>query len=285
MEETRQNQVVEIDLLKLLGAYLRRWWLIVACGVIIALGAWIFSAKFITPMYRAGVTVYVNNSSSGERIESISTGQMNASQQLVRTYVNIIGSDTVLEAVIEAAELNCTAEELRKMMSTEQLTNTEMFKVYITHPEPEKAAYIANAIADVAPGAIEGFVEGSSTKIIDYAKVPKGRFSPNVRRNTLVGAVIGVVLALVYLTILFLLDVRIKEEADLTAIVSYPVLGHIPDFTQLGSHSGRYGYRYGYGNKGKQEKKQDKKQDKIQDRIQDKTKDTKQDNQQKGGKA
>ena len=129
MQNSTQQQVVEIDLLKLLSAYLRRWWLIVACGVIIALGAWIFSAKFITPMYRAGVTVYVNNSSSGERIESISTGQMSASQQLVRTYVNIIGSDTVLEAVIEAAELDCSAGELRRMMTTEQVSNTEIFKV------------------------------------------------------------------------------------------------------------------------------------------------------------
>jgi capsular polysaccharide biosynthesis protein len=257
MEAKKQDQAVEIDLVKLFGAYLRRWWLIVICGVLIAAGTWFFSTRFITPMYRAGVTIYVNNSSSGERIESISSGQMSASQQLVRTYVNIINSNTVLEAVIQAAQLNCTAEELRKMMSTEQLTNTEMFKVYILHPEPEKAAFIVNAIADVAPGAIEEFVEGSSTKIIDYAKVPKAPFTPNVRRNTLVGGVIGVVLALVYLTIYFLLDVRIKEESDLTSIAEYPVLGHIPDFTQLGSHSGRYGYRYGYSKKPDSKRKEE----------------------------
>ncbi len=247
MEEKKRDRDEEIDLVKLFSVYLRRWWLIILCGLLIAAGTWFFSTRFITPMYRAGVTVYVNNSSSGERIESISSGQMTASQQLVRTYVNIIGSNTVLEAVIEAAQLNCDAEELRKMMSTEQLTNTEMFKVYILHPEPEKAAYIVNAIADVAPGAIEEFVEGSSTKIIDYAKVPQKAYSPNVRRNTLIGGAIGIVLAMVYLTIYFLLDVRIKEEADLTAISDYPILGHIPDFSQLGSHSGRYGYRYGYG--------------------------------------
>ena len=257
MEGKKQDQAVEIDLVKLFGAYLHRWWLIVICGVLIAAGTWFFSTRFITPMYRAGVTIYVNNSSSGERIESISSGQMSASQQLVRTYVNIINSNTVLEAVIQAAQLNCTSEELRKMMSTEQLTNTEMFKVYILHPEPEKAAFIVNAIADVAPGAIEEFVEGSSTKIIDYAKVPKSAFTPNVRRNTLVGGVIGVVLALVYLTIYFLLEVRIKEESDLTAIAEYPVLGHIPDFTQLGSHSGRYGYRYGYGKKPDSKRKEE----------------------------
>ncbi len=111
-------------------------------------------------------------------------------------------------------------------------------------------------MAEIAPAQIGEFVEGSSTKIIDYAKVPKNAFSPNVRRNTLVGGVIGVVIALVYLTIFFLLDVRIKEEADLTAIADYPVLGQIPDFTQLSSHSGRYGYRYGYGKRTESKQKE-----------------------------
>ena len=261
MQKNGQKQVYEIDLLKLFGAFLRRWWLIVICGIVVAAGAWLFSAKFITPMYRAGVTVYVNNSSSGERIESISSGQMTASQQLVRTYVNIISSDKVLEAVIETAHLDCTAEQLRRMMTTEQVTNTEVFKVYITHPEPDRAAFIANAIADVAPGAIEDIVEGSSTKIIDYAKVPKARFSPNIRKNTLVGGVVGVALALAFLTITFLLDVRIKEEEDLTAITTYPLLGSIPDFAQLGRSHSSY---YAYGNNNSEQAKKSKSARKAQ---------------------
>ncbi len=237
----------EIDLLKLFGAYLHRWWLIVLCGILIAAGTWFFSTRFITPMYRAGVTVYVNNSSSGERVESITSGNLSVSQQLVATYVNIIKSDTVLEKVIGAAHLNCSAEQLRKMMSTEQLAKTEMFRVYILHPEPEQAAYIANAIAEEAPAAIEDIVEGSSTKIIDRAKVPQVKYSPNIMKNTAIGGVIGVVLALIYLTLAYLLDVRIKGEEDLAAIADYPVLGQIPEFSQLGSRSGRYGYGYGYG--------------------------------------
>ena len=96
MQKKTQMQVDQIDLLKLLRAYLQRWWLIVICCIVVAAGAWFFSTRFITPMYRAGVTVYVNNSRSGERADSITSGEMTASQQLVRTYVNIITSDRVL---------------------------------------------------------------------------------------------------------------------------------------------------------------------------------------------
>lgn len=250
-ENNNRDSNDEIDLLKLFSAYLRRWWLIVLCCIIAAAGTWFFSTRFITPMYRAGVTIYVNNTSSGERIESITSGNLNVSQQLVATYVNIIKSDTVLEKVIAAAGLNCTAEDLRGMMSTQQLEKTEMFKVYIRHPEPDQAAFIANAVAEEAPAAIEDFVVGSSTKIIDRAKVPNAPYSPNVKKNTLIGGAIGIVLALIYLTISDLLDVRIKNEEDLTAIADYPVLGQIPDFSQLGSRSGKYGYGYGKKSSGK----------------------------------
>ncbi|MCR5843909.1 MAG: hypothetical protein K6G66_08125 [Oscillospiraceae bacterium] len=248
-EKNNRNDVIEIDLLKLISVYLRHWWLIVLCGVVLAAGAWLFSTRFITPMYRASVTIYVNNSSGTERVDYISSGNLSVAQQLVSTYVNIIQSDTVLEKVISAANLNCTAEELWRIMSTQQLSKTEMFKVYISHPEPERAAYIANAVAEVAPGAIEEIVEGSSTKIIDYAKTPQKPYTPNVKKNTLVGGAIGVLLALIYLTIFYLLDVRIKNEEDLSAIADYPVLGMIPEFSQVGAHNGRYGYSYGYGGK------------------------------------
>ena len=251
MREKKDRDTEEIDLLKLFSAYLRRWWLIVLCCIIAAAGTWAFSTRFITPMYRAGVTIYVNNSSSGERIESITSGSLNVSQQLVETYVNIIKSDTVLEKVINAANLNCTAAQLREMLSTQQLAKTEMFKVYILHPDPDQAAYIANAVAEEAPEAIEEFVVGSSTKIIDHAKEPQKPYSPNIKRNTLIGGAVGVVLALIYLTLAFLLDVRIKNEEDLTAIADYPVLGQIPEFSQLGSRSGKYAYGYGKKSSGK----------------------------------
>ena len=126
--------------------------------------------------------------------------------------------------------MNTSAAQIRSVMSTSQVGDTELFKVHITHPKPEMAAKIANAIAEVAPGEIESFVEGSSTKIIDYAKVPKTPSSPNVSKNCTFGGILGCALALAYLTLRVLLDVKIREELQLTAMFDIPVLGQIPAF-------------------------------------------------------
>lgn len=246
MREDRDG-VIEIDLLKLLFIYLKKWWLIVLCGVLAAAVTLIYTATRITPTYRASVSIYVNNSSSGERADSISGGNLSASQQLVRTYINIITSDMVLEKVIQDTGLSMSTGYLRRIMSANQVNNTEIFQVYVTHPDPQLAADIANSIAKVAPDEIANIVEGSSTKIIDYAKVPTGRYAPSYRRNTIYGGLIGCVLAVIYVTLTYLLDDRLKNEEDLTSLFELPILGQIPDFAQISGRSSKHGYGYGYG--------------------------------------
>lgn len=235
---------LEIDLQKLLMAYLRKWWLIVICTVLAGAIALFVTAKFITPMYRAEVTIYVNNARSGQEVEYVSSTNLSTSQKLVNTYITMIKSDTVLEKVAEASGLNVTANGIRRVMSASQVDTTELFTVTITHANPELAAQLANAVAEVAPAEIEEFVEGSSTKIIDYAKVPTSPSSPNRSRNAVLGALVGCVIALLYVTLRFLLDVRIKDEEDLHMLFDLPVLAQIPAFVPEGTKR-RNGYGYG----------------------------------------
>lgn len=245
MRETinEARDTMEIDLQKLLLAYLRKWWLIVLSGVLAALVALLYTVNYITPMYRASVTIYVNNSRANQQIEYVSSSDLATAQKLVNTYVNIIKSDTVLTKVVESEGLNFTPEQIRKMMSAAQLNGTEMFTVSITHADPEVAALIANAVANVAPAEISGFVEGSSTKIIDYAKVPTSRYSPSYERNTVLGGLVGVVLAVLYVTLRYLLDVRLKNADDLEQLFDIPILGQIPVFSvQDAKKKNGYGY-------------------------------------------
>jgi len=221
---------VEIDLQKLLFAYLQRWWVILLCAVAVGAAAFGVTKCFITPMYQSSVMIYVNNLRSDQQVDGITSSNLSTSQKLVGTYVNIIKSDTVLEKVADASGMDITASGIRKIMSAGQVQETELFRVIITHPDPAVAAQLANAVAEVAPAEIEEFVEGSSTKIIDYAKVPANPSSPNVMRNTVLGALIGCVLAVGALTVLFLMDVRIKDEEDLLMLTDFPVLGQIPEF-------------------------------------------------------
>ena len=230
------NQVAQIDLRDILFACLHRWWLIVVCIVLVASIAFIYTDCFVDPLYRAEVSFYVNNSSMAANPNySISSSDLATSQRLVLTYVNIIKSDLVLEKVAAASGLNVTAGQLRGCMTAESMDETELFKVQVTHKDPKVAQRLANAIAEVAPAEIANIMVGSATKVIDYAKLPAAPYSPNVQNNTTIGALIGAVIAIAYIVIRTLLDVRIKCEEDIIMISNAPILGAIPDFAAPGA--------------------------------------------------
>lgn len=228
MNEKRDE--FEIDLQKLVQACLRKWWLFVVAAVIAGMLSFWYTACFVTPVYRASVTAYVNNIRRGEDITYISGTNLMAAQQLVATYIQIIGSDAVLARVAEEAELDLLPKDIRKIMSAKQVGETELFQVSVLHPDPVEAAKIANAIAEIAPQEIETYVAGTSAKIIDYAKVPESPASPSLAKNCVVGAMFGIMLVLAGVTLHFLFDVRIKSEEDLTSLFDIPVLGQIPVF-------------------------------------------------------
>ena len=236
--ETNQatnSREVEIDLLKLLRAYLRKWWLILLCAVLVGGAVLAYSIYFVTPLYRAQTSIYVNNSSGNQQVESVTTANINASQALVTTYITITKSDRVLNAVAEALDNQYTTKQLSGMVSASQINGTEVFYIYVSHPNAQEAARIANVIGEVAPAEISTIVEGSSAWVLDYAQVPTSLYSPSYIRNLIIGCLIGAVLAAAYVTIVFLTNTRIEEEQNLTDIRPYPILGQIPDFTLLSS--------------------------------------------------
>lgn len=236
------KETVEIDLRKLGKLLLKRIWIIVLCAVLVGAATLVYTANFVTPVYTAGVTIYVNNN-SGKDNTYVSSSDLAVALRLVATYVNIIESDTVLEKVIDATGYDLKIEQLRAMLDAEAMGETEMFKVQITSPDPEASAELANTIAEIAPGEIAAIIEGSSAKIIDYARVPEGRSAPSYTTNTIMGVLIGMVLAVLGILIEMVADVRIKNEEDLESIYAIPVLGSIPDMTEIAKNTGNTGKR------------------------------------------
>ena len=104
-----------------------------------------------------------------------------------------------------------------------------IFIVTVRNPVPEYAQIIANTFADVAPGLIQGVVKGSDAEIIDRAKLPEKPVSPNVKRFTLIGLVLGFVLGAGLVLLLESLDARVKSSDYLTQTFELPVLGVIPN--------------------------------------------------------
>ena len=245
----RTSTEVEINLIGVLRLLIKKVWIPILCSVV--LGALFFglATHFIMPRYTARVTLYVNNSVSSDPSTSITTSDLTASAKLVDTYAAIISSDSVLSAVAEKMTSSMAAEQLRSMISISSVNNTEVFQVSVVDTVPERSAEIANVIAEVFPEKISEIVEGSSTKVIDYAQIPTQISSPNYGRYAQMGVLIGFVGAALFILIWEICDNRIKEEEDLKNW-DIPVLGIIPEFSSANKSRG-YAYEYRMGGSGK----------------------------------
>ncbi|MCD8207331.1 MAG: Wzz/FepE/Etk N-terminal domain-containing protein [Bacteroidales bacterium] len=246
------EETYTIDLMRLLRALWHNALIIVLATVLGGLLLLSWTLFFVTPQYQAAARMYVNNSMSVGSV-SISASDLTASQSLVDTYMVIMTSRTTLNEVIDESGVSYTAEELKKMISSEAVNDTEVFEITVTDPNPEEAELIANTITRVLPDKIDSIIEGSSARIVDTAIVPSTPVSPSIARNTVIGAVIGFVVACICIIIAELVNDRINTEEDLSQVTKLPVLAVIPDLvaSRSGGYGyGRYGYGYGYGRSG-----------------------------------
>lgn len=222
------TETKELDLREAARTIRKKAWVVVLCALLVGILVFTYTFFFVTPTYQASIMIYVNNGTDGNS-GSISSADLAVALRLVTTYVNIIKSDSVLEKVIREADISMAPNQIRGMMTAEPVEETEMFRVMITAPDPQLAARIANAIADVAPAEIAAIIDGSAAKIIDYAKVPTSRYSPNYITSTVLGILVGALAAIVGIVVCDLLDTHVKGEEDLAKICAAPVIGMIPE--------------------------------------------------------
>lgn len=223
MEETNEISLQEIFMI-----LWNKVWVIILCTLIGGVAAFGISAFVLDPTYTSRVSMYVN--SNTERENTIANlNDINASQKLVSTYIEILKSDNVLSKVITETGFHYTPEQIRKMLTASAVNGTEIFEVKVTTKDADEAAVIANTIAAVAPEEIIRVVKAGSVELIDEAVPATSPSSPNVLLNTIIGLMLGGVLSVLGVLVAEMLDNRIKTEDDLKKGYDFPILGTIPD--------------------------------------------------------
>ena len=241
---TASDDTQEIDLGELFGAIWARKKFVILLTLVGAALAFLITTTFIKPTYRSGFTAYVNNHSlySSSSVDTINSSDTSASQNLVQTYAAIMKSRPVVEDAVKEAALPYSYREVSGCISTDIQSDIQLVVLNVTMKSPEEAKQLADAIADTAPDYIADIVEGSSMKIVAKPVLPDSKYSPSVKKNTVIGALIGLLLAVAVVVISELTDDRVKSADELEKKFGIPVIGTIPSLDQGGKEKGSYGY-------------------------------------------
>jgi capsular polysaccharide biosynthesis protein len=225
-----EDSVIIIDLVSLFELLISKIKMIIFMVVIFAVMGALVSRYVIVPKYTATVTFYVNNNKNSVS-QNLSYSDLSAASMLVPTYIELIKSKSVLKTVEDKINTGYTSDQLASMISaSEQGDDTQLMVLQVTNSNPENAYLIANAIADIAPTKIVELMDGSSVKVVDYAEMPTEPTSPNVFKNTVIAAVLGLVLSIGIIFLRYILETSIKNEDDIKRMFpNIPVIGVVPE--------------------------------------------------------
>lgn len=224
----------------------QRWKLFLLVAILCGIVAYTGTKLLIAPTYQASFTGYVNNSNQGTTSDTLTTADIAASRNLTSTYATIIKSQPDIEAALKDAKMDMDYTEIADQISVTALNDTEIIKISVVMTDPELAYNLATSLQKVAPAYVESIVAGSSMKVIAPANFPIDIYGPNYKRNALLGAILG---ALIAVTILFVRELSDKRVKSIDELNRYGIafIGTVHDLTASNKH--RYG-NYGYAKKG-----------------------------------
>lgn len=229
----------ELDLLELFG-YLKKKIAILLAVCLLGAAIGLAGTKlFVLPKYTASTRVYVlNRSVEGAVVSS----DFSLSNYMVTDYQVLITGRNVTAEVAKNLNLDMTNKELAEMIEVTAPDNTRVLQISVTDTDARRAADIANQVRDVATEQIKRIMAVDAVNLVYAAEIPEEPSSPSVVKNTVIAAVVALMLASgVYVTV-FLLDDTLRTEEAVLQYLGLSTIGVIPLSDELNGMA-QYGGR------------------------------------------
>ncbi|MCR5625139.1 MAG: polysaccharide export protein [Lachnospiraceae bacterium] len=230
MNDNVRNDEMEIDLREIFGLLISKWWIIVLTGVIFAGVFGIYNKFFVTPMYSSTTQLVVVGSTS--TITSLTDLQIGS--QLTSDYIEIVKSRPVVEKVIENLGLDMTYGQLMSQLSVVNQADTRILNITVTNDDPYMAKEIVDQFALVSKKRISDLMDIDEPGVLAAGVVNDNKVSPNTKKNTVLGGLIGVILCMGIIIVRFLLDDTIKSTDDIEKYLGLNTLAILP-FEEAGA--------------------------------------------------
>ena len=206
----------------------KKMWLICLSAIVCGGISGLVSFYILEPVYEANTSLIVNKEIKKTQITT--TDDLNYVQKLAITYGEIIKSRTVITSTIEKLKLDMTYEELEKIISVSNVSDTQIIKISIEHKNPVLATKICNTIPEIFTKEVQRISKASGVEVIDKAIVPEEPIKPNKIMNIAIAMLLGVMVSVFVICLTEALNTSIKEPKDIEEKLGIPVFGVVPKY-------------------------------------------------------
>lgn len=218
------EETVEIDLLEIVFLIRKRIWIILAAAIIFGTVTGVFTRYFVEELYSSTSKLYILSSSTS--ITSLADIQVGTS--LTKDYIQLVQGRPMVEEVIDNLNLNRTYEEVLSQMTFSNPTDTRILVITAKDPDPVLAKDIVDEFAVVARTNIASIMKIEEPSVTEWGYISEKPVSPNLLKNVLIGALLGVFLTVVVVVLLYMIDDTVKSSDDIEKYLKLNTLTSIP---------------------------------------------------------
>jgi succinoglycan biosynthesis transport protein ExoP len=208
----------------------KRAWLIIAATLLCTVTAFVTSLATI-PIYQgtAKLLVVAKTDPSGGTSSAYEGALL--SQQLVKSFAQILESRATAEAALRLDPQPFTPRQLQAKIHAEPVTETLLINLSVDDTDPARAKRLTNSIARAFIRTVPNLQSGSALRVsmVEPALTPTQPVRPRTRLNVALGLVLGLMLGIGLAFLREFLDRTIKTPEELEA-AGVAVVGTIPPF-------------------------------------------------------
>jgi capsular exopolysaccharide synthesis family protein len=209
----------------------RKQWMLIALVVGLALAAGAAATLVATPQYAAHVTFFVTTSNSGGATDAYQGGLY--SQQRVKSYVDLLGSERLAKEIIADKRLDLSPEDVAGKISAAAVPDTVLLETTVTDSSAVRAQQIAASTATQFVALVRdletqpGKAAAVKVEVVEGPRVDPDPVSPRPLRTLGLALVLGLLLGAGLAVLREMLDTTVKSGDELRALVGVPTLATI----------------------------------------------------------
>ena len=214
----------EIDFGELFFVLKRHIWAILACTIVGAATALLYTIFLIKPVYTSSSMIYIFSKTT----TVTSALDLQIGSQLTVDFEILGKSRPVLEKVIKDLELDTDYETLLETVEVSNPKDSRIIKITVKNTDPQLACDIANCLADNLAARVAEVIDTSKPSSVEDAVPAVRPTSPSKAKNTALGGILGMLVVIAIILVRYYSDMSVKDEEDVRKYLGLGTLAAVP---------------------------------------------------------
>ncbi len=232
-----ENQITSqgISIKELLYAILSKFYIVILFAVVAGIIAFIKVSFFTDDVYQTKGVLLVINEDMSQDIEKtqFTASDVDSSRSLCESCVELLndrGFQTMVsEKYNEKFDKNCSPEWVGSRITVTRRNETDLLDLHVAGFTDNEAKELADCAMEVAPKYIESVYNADIMNHASDPYLPKSPNSRGVFKNTLLGMVVGMLIAVVLIILAYYFDDKVHNADEISARYNVPILGDFDD--------------------------------------------------------